>query len=328
MGVTDTGTEQLLCDFDDGIALVTFNNPTKHNALSAPIRDALPRVLRALQADDAVRVVVLTGAGGKAFVSGADISEFGTQRTTPEARADFDAGQVDAGSSVDRAREADHRHDPRLSASAAVCSPPCRPTFASAATTASSACPPLGSDSATGSAASTSSCSSSVRRGRARSCSRRGGSTASEALHVGLVNRVVPTETLRDEVWSLAGSIRDNAPLTVRSLKAAIREARRDPSSSAISRSWRRWSRRASAPTTTGRGRPRSWRSGPRRSAGAEGNRRSVGQLQARPGPLRRQESPARRDSDVRGSQVVASEADVRREEVAGVHVLDHLAGG
>ena len=77
VGVTDTGTEQLLCDVDDGIALVTFNNPTKHNALSAPIRDALPRVLRALQADDAVRVVVLTGAGGKAFVSGADISEFG-----------------------------------------------------------------------------------------------------------------------------------------------------------------------------------------------------------------------------------------------------------
>ena len=87
-------------------------------------------------------------------------------------------------------------------------------------------------------------------------------------------------------------------------------------------------SRRASAPTTTGKARPRSWRSGRRRSAGAEGNRRSVGQLQARPGPLRRQESPARRDSDVRGSQVVASEADVRREEVAGVHMLDHLAGG
>jgi enoyl-CoA hydratase/carnithine racemase len=54
--------------------------------------------------------------------------------------------------------------------------------------------------------------------------------TAGEALHVGLVNRVVPTEKLRDEVWSLAGAIRDNAPLTVRSLKVAIREARRDPS--------------------------------------------------------------------------------------------------
>ena len=54
-------------------------------------------MLRALQADDDVRVVVLTGAGDKAFVSGADISEFGSQRTTTAARAAFDAGQVDAG---------------------------------------------------------------------------------------------------------------------------------------------------------------------------------------------------------------------------------------
>ncbi len=45
--------------------------------------------------------------------------------------------------------------------------------------------------------------------------------SAAEALHVGLVNRVVPSETLRGEVWSLAGAIRDNAPLTVRSLKVA-----------------------------------------------------------------------------------------------------------
>jgi enoyl-CoA hydratase/carnithine racemase len=53
--------------------------------------------------------------------------------------------------------------------------------------------------------------------------------TAAEALHAGLVNRVIPAGNLRDEVWSLAGTIRDNAPLTVRSLKVAIREARRDP---------------------------------------------------------------------------------------------------
>src|SRR4051794_2151352 len=92
----DTGTEQLLCDVDDGIALVTFNNPTKRNALSAEIRGALPGALRALQNDSDVRVVVLTGAGGKAFVSGADISEFGEQRTTPEARAAYDERAADA----------------------------------------------------------------------------------------------------------------------------------------------------------------------------------------------------------------------------------------
>ncbi len=53
--------------------------------------------------------------------------------------------------------------------------------------------------------------------------------TATEALQVGLVNRVVTVDSLRDEVWTLAGAIRDNAPLTVKALKVAIREARRDP---------------------------------------------------------------------------------------------------
>src|SRR6187397_1809371 len=93
----NTGTDQLLCDVEDGIALVTFNNPAKRNALSAEIRAALPVVLRSLQASDDVRVVVLTGAGDKEFVSGADISEFGEQRTTPASRAAYDATAADAG---------------------------------------------------------------------------------------------------------------------------------------------------------------------------------------------------------------------------------------
>ena len=48
-------------------------------------------------------------------------------------------------------------------------------------------------------------------------------------MQAGLVNRVVPPEILEDEVFGLAGSIRDNAPLTVTALKVAIREARRAP---------------------------------------------------------------------------------------------------
>ena len=61
---------------------MTFNNPAKRNALSAEIRPRCRRPRRAA-ADDAVRVVVLSGAGGSAFVSGADIAEFGEQRTSP-----------------------------------------------------------------------------------------------------------------------------------------------------------------------------------------------------------------------------------------------------
>jgi enoyl-CoA hydratase len=51
--------------------------------------------------------------------------------------------------------------------------------------------------------------------------------SAAEALQMGLVNRVVPAASLRDEVMDLAGSIAQNAPLTVAACKAAIREAGR-----------------------------------------------------------------------------------------------------
>src|SRR5262245_2211911 len=86
----DTGTDKLLVDVDEGIARITFNNPEKLNALSMEMRAALPGVLAALNDDPDVRVLVLRGAGGRAFLSGADISEFGTYRTSPEARAAYD----------------------------------------------------------------------------------------------------------------------------------------------------------------------------------------------------------------------------------------------
>src|SRR3954447_16305604 len=93
----DPGTDKLLVEVADGIARLTFNNPAKHNALSQEMRAALPGVLRAFEEDPDVRVVVLAGAGGKAFVSGADISEFGEQRTTPEARRTYDRLAGEAG---------------------------------------------------------------------------------------------------------------------------------------------------------------------------------------------------------------------------------------
>lgn len=59
----------------DGIAVITVNRPDKLNALNAGTIAALDGVLREAAADDAVRVVILTGAGEKAFVAGADIAE-------------------------------------------------------------------------------------------------------------------------------------------------------------------------------------------------------------------------------------------------------------
>lgn len=72
----DTGTDQLLCDIENGVATITLNRPDKRNALSNELTPALRQTLLAVEADPAVRCVVITGAG-KAFCSGGDVSGMG-----------------------------------------------------------------------------------------------------------------------------------------------------------------------------------------------------------------------------------------------------------
>lgn len=224
----DTGTDKLLVDVDQGIALVTFNNPEKRNALSSEIRTALPGVLTSLQTDAEVRVVVLTGAGDKAFVSGADISEFADGRTSVEARADFDRLATEAG------RAWGSLHKPVLAMIRGFC-------IGGGLLTALQADIRIASDDShfgvpaaqLGVGYGFAGVEALVGLvGPARTAEilfsgRR--LTAAEALQIGLVNRVVPPSELRSEVWDLAGTIRDNAPLTVTACKAAIREVGRAP---------------------------------------------------------------------------------------------------
>jgi len=75
-----TQTDKLLARKEAGVGVVTFNNPERHNAVSLDMWEATKRILDEFADDDEVRVVVLTGAGGKAFVSGADISKFESER--------------------------------------------------------------------------------------------------------------------------------------------------------------------------------------------------------------------------------------------------------
>ena len=77
-------TDKMLSRKDGGVGIVTFNNPERHNAVSLEMWEATTRILNDFAADNEIRVVVLTGAGGKAFVSGADISKFGSERATIE----------------------------------------------------------------------------------------------------------------------------------------------------------------------------------------------------------------------------------------------------
>lgn len=66
---------------EDAVAMLTFNRPEKMNALSTPLLEELEAHLRRIEQDDSLRVVILTGAGEKAFVAGADIAEYADGNT-------------------------------------------------------------------------------------------------------------------------------------------------------------------------------------------------------------------------------------------------------
>ena len=72
---------------DDGVGVITFNKPEKRNAMSVEMWEGLGHILDELRDDPAVRVVMLAGAGDKAFVSGADISQFEKKRAQCRGRS-------------------------------------------------------------------------------------------------------------------------------------------------------------------------------------------------------------------------------------------------
>jgi enoyl-CoA hydratase/carnithine racemase len=80
---------KILASIKDGVGTITFNQPEKRNAMSIPMWDGMAAALDAFEADPAVRCVVLEGAGGKAFVSGADISQFEKSRSDAEAQEEY-----------------------------------------------------------------------------------------------------------------------------------------------------------------------------------------------------------------------------------------------
>ena len=73
-------TEKLLMEKDGPIGWIVFNQPEKRNAVSQEMWQAMPEYVRELSQDDAIRVVILRGAGEQAFVAGADISQFKERR--------------------------------------------------------------------------------------------------------------------------------------------------------------------------------------------------------------------------------------------------------
>ncbi len=90
MYTSPTERVQSWMDEDGSTLHIRFNNPERHNALSVDMWEAVPVLLALAEADERVRLVVFSGAGEKAFVSGADISQFEDMRAAREAVARYE----------------------------------------------------------------------------------------------------------------------------------------------------------------------------------------------------------------------------------------------
>ncbi|MGZ8260665.1 MAG: enoyl-CoA hydratase [Caldimonas sp.] len=84
-------SEKLIARKQDGVGWMIFNNPERLNAISLEMWQAALEAMADFGADPSVRVMVVTGAGGKAFASGADISKFKDERQEAEALAHYQA---------------------------------------------------------------------------------------------------------------------------------------------------------------------------------------------------------------------------------------------
>ncbi len=95
-------TTKIIATVEDGVGWITFNNPERRNAMSLAMWQGLGDAIESLQDDGDVRVVIMRGAGGKSFVSGADISEFDEHRANAAQKKTY--GDIAARAHVGLAR--------------------------------------------------------------------------------------------------------------------------------------------------------------------------------------------------------------------------------
>lgn len=216
-------TDKVLAAVDGhGVAWLTLNQPERRNAISLAMWQALGQAAEAFEHDPAVRVIVLHGAGGRAFASGADISEFEAQRANAEQKASY--GRV-----ADHARAALAQLSKPLVAMiqgyciggglALALGADVRLAAADARFAIPAARLGLGYEYA-GVAALARLVGPAVAKDLLFSARQL---DADEALRVGLVNAVVAVDELRGHVERWASRVAGNAPLTVQAAKAAVR---------------------------------------------------------------------------------------------------------
>jgi enoyl-CoA hydratase len=220
-------TDKMIAQKEGRIGWIIFNNPSKRNAVSLEMWEALPEILRDFDQDDNIRVVVLRGAGEKAFVSGADISEFDKNRDSAASRKTYDK-QAELG--IDMLSQIDK---PVIAMIQGFCIGAGMAIAASAdirfATKGSRFGVPaarlgLGYD-----YNGTKALSDLVGPSHAKDILFTARFLdADEAFRIGLINRIVSRSELEPEVREYVHLIAKNAPLTVKAAKAAVRETRND----------------------------------------------------------------------------------------------------
>ena len=82
-------TDKMIAEKKNGVGWMTFNNPARRNATSLEMWEAIGVIMEDFSRDPAVKCCVMTGAGDKAFVSGADISQFKEKRNDADAAAEY-----------------------------------------------------------------------------------------------------------------------------------------------------------------------------------------------------------------------------------------------
>jgi enoyl-CoA hydratase/carnithine racemase len=216
-------TDRLIAERKGPIGWITFSNPERHNAMNMEMWQALPRAIANFESDDDVKVIVLRGAGDRAFISGADISEFEKYRSSAEAVAAYEEL---AGATM---RSLQTVAKPTIAMIRGYCiggglaiAVSCDMRIATEGSTFAIPAARLG----------VGYLFDGVKRLRdlvgpsyakeifftARRIQ------ASEALRMGLINRMVSDADLEAVVGETCASIAENAPLTIRSVKLMIEE--------------------------------------------------------------------------------------------------------
>jgi enoyl-CoA hydratase len=224
----ETGTERLIGRKDGAIGWVIFNHPERRNAISSEMWRAIPPLLAAYEADPEVRVVVFAGAGDKAFVSGADISQFDNERQNREANEIYSAQSAAATRAMAQLQK------PSIAMIRGFC-------IGGGLAVALTCDLRIASDDARFAIPAARLGLGYGFEGVRRLVDVVGPAYASEILFTarqldateawrcGLVNRVVPVPELETALRACAALISENAPLTIRASKLAIQEALKDP---------------------------------------------------------------------------------------------------